>query len=210
MDFIKELSKKHPELLPCEEDIYACVNAVCDMYEAKGTLLMCGNGGSAADCSHIAGELMKGFLLKRPPTSEETDRLRSQNELVDHAEKFQRGIRAISLVEQSALISAFANDVDPELVYAQSVFALGKREDLFLGISTSGNSKNVVLAAATAKALGLKTIAFTGEKDSKLSAICDITVKVPSSETFEVQQYHLPLYHAVCAEVEKRLFKSNK
>ena len=153
---------------------------------------------------------MKGFLLKRPPTSEETDRLRSQNELVDHAEKFQRGIRAISLVEQSALISAFANDVDPELVYAQSVFALGKREDLFLGISTSGNSKNVVLAAATAKALGLKTIAFTGEKDSKLSAICDITVKVPSSETFEVQQYHLPLYHAVCAEVEKRLFKSNK
>ncbi|MBQ8742914.1 MAG: SIS domain-containing protein [Clostridia bacterium] len=210
MDFIKELSKKHPELLPCEEDIYACVDAVCDMYEAKGTLLMCGNGGSAADCSHIAGELMKGFLLKRPPTSEETDRLRSQNELVDHAEKFQRGIRAISLVEQSALISAFANDVDPELVYAQSVFALGKREDLFLGISTSGNSKNVVLAAATAKALGLKTIAFTGEKDSKLSAICDITVKVPSSETFEVQQYHLPLYHAVCAEVEKRLFKSNK
>ncbi len=210
MDFIKELSKKHPELLPCEEDIYACVDAVCDMYEAKGTLLMCGNGGSAADCSHIAGELMKGFLLKRPPTSEETDRLRSQNELVDHAEKFQRGIRAISLVEQSALISAFANDVDPELVYAQSVFALGKREDLFLGISTSGNSKNVVLAAATAKALGLKTIAFTGEKDSKLSAICDITVKVPSSETFEVQQYHLPLYHAVCAEVEKRLFGSNK
>ena len=120
--------------------------------------------------------------------------------------KLQRGIPAISLPAQSAVISAYANDVDAELVYAQLVFGYGKKQDLFIGLSTSGNSKNVVAAARVAKAMGMSTLALTGAKDSRLSEICDVTIKAPETETFKVQELHLPIYHYLCAFVEKTLF----
>ena len=120
--------------------------------------------------------------------------------------KFQQGLCAISLPEQSAILSAFANDVEPKLVYAQTVLACARAGDVFLGISTSGNSENVVLATKTAKAVGTTAIGLTGAAGGKLAEICDITIRVPATETFIVQEYHLPVYHAICAEVERRLF----
>ena len=120
--------------------------------------------------------------------------------------KFQQGLCAISLPEQSAILSAFANDVEPKLVYAQTVLACARAGDVFLGISTSGNSENVVLAAKTAKAVGATAIGLTGATGGKLAETCDIIIRVPATETFIVQEYHLPVYHAICAEVERRLF----
>ena len=206
MNYIENLTERYSELECCKSKIYEAVNAIIDMYNNDGKLLMCGNGGSAADSSHIAGELLKGFLLKRTPSSKELEKLSSEGEIAEYAEKLQRGVCAISLTEQGALLSAFANDVSADAVYAQLVFAMHKKNDLFWGISTSGNSKNVVLAASCARALGLKTVALTGESGGKLDKICDIVIKVPASETYKVQEYHLPVYHAICAEVESRLF----
>ncbi len=206
MNYIEDLTARYSELECCKAAIYEAVDAMAHMYYNDGKLLMCGNGGSAADTSHIAGELLKGFLLKRTPSAEELEKLSSEGEISEYAEKLQRGVCAISLTEQGALLSAYANDVSPDAVYAQLVFAMHKKNDVFLGISTSGNSKNVVLAASCARALGLKTIALTGESGGRLAEICDIVIKVPASETYKVQEYHLPVYHAICAEVEDRLF----
>ena len=148
---------------------------------------------------------MKGFLSLRPIESEQREAF--ANELDENIlSKLQRGIPAISLPAQSAVISAYANDVDAELVYAQLVFGYGKKQDLFIGLSTSGNSKNVVAAARVAKAMGMSTLALTGAKDSRLSEICDVTIKAPETETFKVQELHLPIYHYLCAFVEKTLF----
>lgn len=202
MKYVDLLIKSNPPLSCCEQDIRKTVEMILSMHRNGSKLLLCGNGGSAADCSHIAGELLKGFLLKRSIT--ESDR-RVLSDL-PHKEALQRGICAISLPDQGAVLSAYANDEVPDMVYAQLLYAMHGKGDVFLGLSTSGNSKNVVYAAQCAKALGLTTIAMTGQNGGKLADICDIIIRVPATETYLVQEYHLPIYHAICAQVEEDLF----
>ena len=170
--------------------------------------MLCGNGGSCADCEHIVGELMKGFLLSRL-----VDYLYDKfKELgFDDAEymtkNLQGSLPAVSLPHQSALISAFSNDVAPDMIYAQLVLGLASSNDVLLCLSTSGNSKNVVYAAKCAKALGIKTIAMTGKNASLLSDLCDITIQVPEYETYKIQELHLPVYHYICAQIERTFFE---
>lgn len=202
MKYVDLLIKSNPPLSCCEQDIRKTVEMILSMHRNGSKLLLCGNGGSAADCSHIAGELLKGFLLKRSIT--ESDR-RVLSDL-PHKEALQRGICAISLPDQGAVLSAYANDEAPDMVYAQLVYAMHGKGDVFLGLSTSGNSKNVVYAAQCAKSLGLTTIAMTGQNGGKLADFCDIIIRVPATETYLVQEYHLPIYHAICAQVEEDLF----
>ena len=193
MNHIEKLISRIPALAPLASEIEGAVAAICQMHRAGGKLLLCGNGGSAADCEHISGELLKGFLQKREPRENVPSVL-------------QQGVAAIPLPSLSASLSAFANDVEPSLVYAQLTYALGRLGDVFMGISTSGNSKNVVEAAEVARRLGLVTIALTGASGGKLADICHVTIRVPENETYLVQELHLPVYHAICAEVEERLF----
>ena len=169
-----------------------------ETYRSGGKVLVCGNGGSASDSEHIVGELMKGFLLKRPVTDE-----RIPGAL---REGLQGSLPAISLPSQSAILSAFINDVDPEMMYAQLVYGYAKKEDLVIGLSTSGNSKNVVNAIEVARCMGIKTLSLTGQKESKMSELSDVTIRVPETETYKIQEYHLPVYHYLCAEVEKQMF----
>lgn len=199
-----ELLMRYPCLEAVIDSIDAAAQMMVDTYKNGGTVLVCGNGGSCADSDHIVGELMKGFLSLRPMSEEQKS---SMADILDEdiLSKLQRGIPAISLPAQSAVISAYANDVDPELVYAQLVFGYGKKQDMLIGLSTSGNSKNVVAAAKVARAMGIKTLALTGARDSRLSELCDVTVKAPEIETFKVQELHLPIYHYLCAYVEKYL-----
>ena len=206
MNYLDNLIVRYPELAPLREKIGAAIDMIIESYKSGGKVLLCGNGGSAADSEHISGELLKGFLSKRPVTDAERERL---SPLGDAADKLQRGIPAIPLTSLTSVLSAFANDVEPELVYAQLVFALGRECDLVIGLSTSGNSKNVVAALKTAKALGIKTVAMTGETGGALADIADIVIKAPARETYKVQEYHLPIYHAICAEAERIIFEEN-
>ena len=205
----EELFLRYPELRVCEADIDSALALMTETYENGGKLLICGNGGSCSDAQHIVGELMKGFLLKRPMTEAQkkafADAL-GEEDAENFASRLQRGLPAISLDAQGALFTAYANDADADYVYAQAVFGYGKPEDLLIGISTSGNSKNVVLAMKAAKALGLRGISLTGAKESKLSALSDVTVRVPDTETFKIQELHLPVYHYLCAAIEEKFF----
>ena len=206
--YIDELIVRYPQLSEAREAIESAVGAMTETYECGGKILVCGNGGSAADSDHIAGELLKGFLSKRPMTENEKaafEKTLGAN-AKEYTEKLQRGVSVISLPSQSAVLTAYANDVEPSLMYAQLVFAYARKGDLLIAISTSGNSVNVVCAAETAKALGIKTVALTGAKESRLSSVCDITIKVPETETFKVQELHLPVYHCLCAALEEELF----
>ena len=193
-----ELIKRYPQLKECAESIGKALDLIIDTYENGGKILLCGNGGSAADCEHIAGELLKGFMMKREVSDE-----RIPNEL---REKLQGGLPAISLVSQSAILTAFANDVDPSMMYAQLVYAYARENDLLVALSTSGNSGNVVNAVKTAKAIGIPVISLTGEKESLMSELSDVTIRVPEHETYKVQELHLPIYHYLCAETEKYFF----
>ena len=207
MNYVKKLVETYPVLADCEKDVQAAVDAIVKMYYEGGKILLCGNGGSAADSSHIAGELLKGFILKREPKGENRAKLEAVPEIAPYAGVLQDGLCAIALPDQSAVLSAYANDCAPEAVFAQLVYSMHKKGDVVLGMSTSGNSKNVVLAVAAAKAMGLFTIGLTGAKGGKLRELCDVTVCVPETETYKVQELHLPVYHAVCAEVERILFE---
>ena len=194
----KMLYEKYSALEECREDIEKALELILHTYQNGGKVLVCGNGGSAADSEHIVGELMKGFLLKRPVTDERIpERLRMG---------LQGSLPAISLPSQCAILSAFINDVDPEMMYAQLVYGYAKENDLLIGLSTSGNSKNVVNAIEVAKCLGAKTLSLTGKNESRMSELSDVTIKVPETETYKVQEYHLPVYHYLCAEVERILF----
>ena len=205
---MEELLKRYPALSVCRNDIEKAVNLLEDTYNAGGTLMFCGNGGSCADCDHIVGELMKGFLSLRPADSDAKAMLIEKygDDGKRIADKLQRGIPAVSLAAHAGVMTAFANDVDPELIYAQMVYAYARPNDLVMGISTPGNSKNVVAALKTASAIGLKTIGLTGNRECAMDEICDVVIKVPETETFKVQEYHLPVYHYLCAELERRLF----
>ncbi len=195
---INELIKRYPILSGCREDIEKAAALVTQTYKAGGKVLLCGNGGSAADCEHIAGELLKGFLSKRRVTDE-----RLPGYL---REKLQGSLPAISLPSQCAILTAFENDVCAETAFAQLVYGYGREQDLLIAISTSGNSKNVAAAAETAKCIGLRVLALTGKNESRLSAIADVTVKAPETETYKVQELHLPIYHYICAVTEKNIF----
>lgn len=205
---LEELLTRYPTLESCHAEIEQAADMMLVTYQNGGKILVCGNGGSCADSDHIVGELMKGFLLRRKMSGEQQEVFRKAlgEEAEDLIEKLQCGIPAISLPAQSAVLSAFANDVDAELMYAQLVFGYAKEHDLLIGLSTSGNSKNVVAAAKVAKTMGIATLALTGEKESQLSALCDCAVRVPETETFKVQELHLPVYHYLCATLEHRLF----
>lgn len=192
------LYERYPALKRCENEIEKAKEMMLETYRSGGKVLVCGNGGSASDSEHIVGELMKGFLLKRPVTDE-----RIPGAL---REGLQGSLPAISLPSQSAILSAFINDVDPEMMYAQLVYGYAKKEDLVIGLSTSGNSKNVVNAIEVARCMGVKTLSLTGQKESKMSELSDVTIRVPETETYKIQEYHLPVYHYLCAEVEKQMF----
>ena len=204
MNYVEKLLERIPALTACGEEIEGAVTLITETAES-GKILLAGNGGSEADCDHIAGELMKGFLLKREPYCDEeilTEALGTR----ERALLLQRGIPAVSLPSMSAPLTAFLNDVEPELVYAQLVYALGRRGDLFIGISTSGNSKSVLAAAQVARAIGMRVLALTGRSGGRLAACADIAIRVPEDETYLIQELHLPVYHALCAEAESRLF----
>ncbi len=211
---LPKLLTDHPALVACEGDIIAARELLIDAYRTGHKLLLCGNGGSCADCDHITGELLKGFLSHRPLGEDDRRALaaalpggESHPDYALLAGKLQGALPAISLPAQTALVSAFCNDVDASLVYAQLVWGQGVAGDVLLCLSTSGNSRNVVLAAEVARAKGLKTVALTGERDSALSAICDVTVKAPAAETYRIQEYHLPIYHYLCAAIESAIFE---
>lgn len=205
---IKELISRYPALAVCEKDVKDATNTIIDCYKAGGKLLLCGNGGSASDCDHIVGELMKGFLKKRPIDDEKKAEMKalSPNISEDVLGKLQLGLPAVALPSIAALNSAFCNDVEPEYIYAQSVLALGKKGDILIAMSTSGNAKNVFAAATVAKALGMTVISFTGESGGRLKELADIAIRVPETETFKIQELHLPVYHCICAEVEEYFF----
>lgn len=202
------LLERYPQLSAVKSDIIAAYKILESCYQNGGKLLIAGNGGSAADAEHIVGELMKGFKLPRKPDADFAEKLiDADNELGKVlAENLQGALPAIALDGHPALSTAYMNDCEPLLCFAQQVNGYGRPGDVFLGISTSGNSKNVLYAATVAKAKGMKVIGLTGAKDSKLSAAADVTVKVPQTETYMIQELHLPVYHCLCLMLEDRFF----
>ena len=206
---IEELMKRYPELSVCREDIASAVTLLINTFQKGGKLLICGNGGSCAASDHIVGELMKGFLKKRPLSREQKERMKKACPDLDdrYLEQLQGALPAVALPSFTALNTAFCNDVDPELLFAQQILGLGKAGDVLLGITTSGNSKNVVAAAKVAKSLDLNVLALTGQSGGRLKDIADICIKVPQTETYKVQELHLPVYHVLCAMVEDYFFK---
>ena len=209
MDFNTALTaflEKYPALNAVKEELIRSYELIVYSYSNRKKVLVCGNGGSAADSEHIVGELMKGFEKRRPLPDSDRRLLEKTPHGAELAEKLQKPLRAISLVSQSGVISAFANDVDPAMVFAQQVWGYGDEGDVLIALSTSGNSKNVVFAAEAAKALGVKTIAITGEKESALSSLCDITLRLPAQSPKDVQELTLPVYHFLCLAVENSFF----
>lgn len=189
-------------------DIVAAYLLLEESYENGGKLLVAGNGGSAADAEHIVGELMKGFKLPRKPEADFAEKLVEENQELGSvlAENLQGALPAIALDGHPALSTAYMNDCEPLLCFAQQVNGYGKSGDVFLGISTSGNSKNVLYAATTAHAKGMKVIGLTGAKDSKLKDMSDVCIKAPQTETYMIQELHLPIYHCLCLMLEDNFF----
>ena len=205
---LEYLIECYPLLEGCKEDIANAFYILEQAYEAGRKVLICGNGGSAADSEHIVGELMKGFLLKRNISKEQRMKLTTafSEDGQYLADNLQGALPAISLVSQSSLAYAFINDVSPDMVFAQQVYGYGLPGDVLIGLSTSGNSKNVVNAIKVAKAFGLKTIGMTGEAGGLMKDLCDVAIKAPADETYKVQEYHLPVYHTLCAMIEEGFF----
>jgi D-sedoheptulose 7-phosphate isomerase len=205
---LKRLMDRYPVLEPCAAEITAAGDMLVKAAKEGNKFLICGNGGSAADADHITGELIKSFCKKRPVEKKLAEKLLELDPESGAviAEKLQAGIPAISLTHHNALSTAFANDVDPGLVFAQQCQVYGKPGDVFWGISTSGNAKNVYYAALTARAAGLTVLGLTGESGGKLKSVCDICICVPRTETYEVQELHLPVYHALCLYIEDSLW----
>jgi D-sedoheptulose 7-phosphate isomerase len=200
-DHLANLLTRRPELDVCQDEISKIFLAVGHSLRNGGKLFLCGNGGSAADAEHWAGELLKGFAQKRPLTQKERDTLPE-----NLRNKLQGALPAIPLTGFSSLSSAFANDVDPDLTFAQLVWGLGKPGDVLIGISTSGNATNVCAAMEVAKAKGMIRIGLTGRSGGKLLPLTDICLRVPASETYQVQELHLPIYHCLCLMLEDEFF----
>lgn len=208
MRHIDLLMERYPSLESAKNDIVAAYLLLEESYKNGGKLLVAGNGGSAADAEHIVGELMKGFKLPRKPEADFAEKLVEENQELGAvlAENLQGALPAIALDGHPALSTAYMNDCEPLLCFAQQVNGYGKSGDVFLGISTSGNSKNVLFAATTAHAKGMKVIGLTGAKDSKLKDMSDVCIKAPQTETYMIQELHLPIYHCLCLMLEDRFF----
>lgn len=206
MKYIDDLKYKYN----LNDDLITSIKNACQIliesYKKGKKTLVCGNGGSASDSEHIVGELMKNFVKKRKLNEDFIKKANNNEETKVLCEKLEGTLEAISLVSQSSVISAYANDNDPNYVYAQQVYGYGKDDDVLIALSTSGNSKNVVNAAMTAKLLNMKVISITGINDSKLSKLSDITIKIDETETYKVQELTLPIYHAICLELEEYFF----
>lgn len=207
-DEIRILEERYPQLSCIKEDLYSAYKLIEESYKNGGKLLIAGNGGSAADAEHIVGELMKGFKLSRKPNADFAMKLIEKNKELGTvlAEKLQGALPAIALDGHPALSTAYMNDCEPLLCFAQQVNGYGNNGDVFLGISTSGNSKNILYAAVTAQAKGMKVIGLTGEKESKLSSLSDVCIRVPQTETYMIQELHLSVYHCLCLMLENRFF----
>lgn len=208
LKFLAETVSRFPSLTRCLMPMRTAVDCMAETFRSGGHLLVCGNGGSASDSLHIVGELMKSFILSRCLNDDLQAKLRSV--CPDNAEYFIRNLQeplpAISLVSETALTTAYANDVAPDLCFAQQVLGYGRRGDVLLAISTSGNSANVVYAAQVARTLGMKVIGLTGQNGGRLSAWADILIDVPECETYKIQELHLPVYHALCLALEQEFF----
>lgn len=204
------LLERYPDLEPCKEDILNAYNILEQCFSAGHKLLIAGNGGSCADSEHIVGELMKGFCLPRKCSDGFAARLKEIDEVrgAELAEKLQGGLPAIALDGHQALNTAYINDVrnGGVLTYAQQVYGYGQDGDVFLGISTSGNSQNVMNATVVAKAKGMKVIGLTGAIGGELAKCADVAIKVPRTETYMIQELHLPVYHCLCLMLEERFF----
>lgn len=210
MTILDTLLTRYPDLAPCQAGIAQAFQLLASSFRGGGKLLVCGNGGSAADSEHIVGELMKGYMLRRPIPADVRAKLLAANPsnaayLADH---LQGALPAISLVSQSSLLSAFANDVAADMGYAQQVYGYGRAGDSVWGISTSGNARNVIHALQVAQALGLRTIGLTGRTGGALLPFCDVAICVPSDITPDIQERHLAIYHALCLMLEQEFFAS--
>ena len=201
------LFERYPVLRACEEQLLAAFDALAAAYRSGNKLLVCGNGGSAADSEHIVAELMKGFLKRRPILATDAAKLEAAGGK-EIASRLQGTLAAISLPSQMSLLTATANDGDFDMVFAQQVYGLGRPGDVLLAISTSGTSKNIVNAVIVAKAFGLKSIALTGNSGGDLAPLADVAIKVPSDNVAEIQELHLPVYHWLSTELEAAFFKS--
>ncbi len=208
MRALEGLLARHPELGLVQEDIMSAYRLMEEAYCHGGKLLIAGNGGSAADAEHIAGELMKRFKRPRPVSAAFADKLLSVDQArgAKLAKNLERSLMAIPLVAHEALTTAYINDVDGLGVFAQQLFGYGREGDVFLGISTSGNSENVLSAAVVAKAVGIRVIGLTGAGGGKLAELADVTVRAPAEETYLIQELHLPIYHCWCLMLEEHFF----
>ena len=211
IETLEALCGRYPGISHAKEAIASAADTIIECYKNGGTVYTCGNGGSAADADHIVGELMKGFVKLRPLPEEDVKGFEALFG-VDEAERLRKGLQcglpAFSLHSQSALLTAFLNDVDPAMVYAQMVYSAGRRGDVLIAISTSGNSDNVVNAARVARAKGIKVISLVGEKGCVLDTVSDLTIHVADNETYRVQELHLPIYHWLCARVEAEFYNA--
>ena len=211
---INTLIAHYPALESCRGDIRAAITTLCESYHEGGKLIVCGNGGSASDAEHIVGELMKGFVQPRHLSEELHEKFHAAfghtaPKTVDYfMQNLQGALPAISLPSQLAISTAFSNDQAPDLTFAQQILGLGKAGDVLLGITTSGNSKNVIYALHMAHALGLATIALTGTPGGEIAEahLADVIIKAPAEETYRIQEYHLPIYHALCMAAEEEFF----
>lgn len=202
------LIERYPILAECRDSIVEAYLILEEAFEGDHKLLIAGNGGSAADSEHIAGELMKRFKTPRPVTPEMAKKLKAIDPIrgANLAKNLERGLMAIPLVAHEALSTAYINDVDGLGVFAQQLFGFGRPGDVFLGISTSGNSENVMSATVVARALGIKVIGLTGALGGELASVADVVVRVPETETYMIQELHLPVYHCWCLMLENKFF----
>lgn len=208
---IDDLIKRYPALDICRGSLFEAVEVICESYRGGGKLIICGNGGSAADAMHIVGELMKGFLLPRKIEDFNPEFVNRAQELFPADVEFfkanlQSALPTVSLVGETALMTAFANDRAANLIFAQQLFGLGRRGDVFLAISTSGNSDNVLFAVEVAKIMGIKVVAMTGRRGGRLRHLSDVSICVPADSAYTIQEFHLPIYHMICIAAENEFF----
>lgn len=201
IDYLKRMIERYPALGPVSGEVRSAYEILHGCYRQEGKLLVCGNGGSASDAEHIVGELMKGFYRQRSLSREEKEIF---GELGD---SLQGALPAIALTGHPALSTAFMNDVDPKMVFAQQVYGYGRAGDVLMALTTSGNSRNVLNAVRVARAKGMKVIGLTGRDGGSLKELCDVCIIVPGQATADIQEYHLPVYHAICAMLEESFFE---
>ena len=207
---IEQLIKRFPELDPMKKTIENAIDEIIKCYEKGGKVLIAGNGGSACDSEHIAGELLKSFLKKRPIKEEIRKELLKIEDGEYIADNLESPLRAVALTSHLGLSSAYLNDKEPYLVFAQQLLGFGDKGDIFIAISTSGNAKNIIYAAKLAKAMGIKVVSLTNENGGKLAEMADIAIKAPAKETHITQEYHEAIYHEICIRVEEYFFKENR